>query len=473
MLHVVILAGGGGTRLWPLSRPDCPKQFLTLLSENSLLQKTVLRVEGIAPPERIWIITSTEHQSLVRSHLSQLPNFAADTVHIVTEPVGRNTAAAIGLAAVHLQQIDPEAVMLVLPADHWIERDREFADLVQNSIDWAKQGFLVTFGIIPSRPETGYGYIQRGQSCAPIPQRNSAYHVVRFVEKPSLALAKEYVASNNYYWNAGIFLWQAATIMQEITTHLPPLASTLREVALSFHNDTTSTILAALYPHLHSVSIDNGVLEKSAKIVVVPADIGWSDVGEWTAIHRLSPQDEQGNAVHGQALVKESANSFVYSSHRPIAVIGLSNMVVVEDKDAVLICAQEHIQEVRTIGPHLPAYNLAISDSSDSSTAVQRPWGTYTVLEERAYYKVKRLVVNPGFSLSLQYHSYRNEHWVVVQGTARVINGGEEFQLHTNQSAYIPQGTVHRLANPGPEILEVIEVQTGSYFGEDDIVRYS
>lgn len=473
MLHVVILAGGGGTRLWPLSRPNTPKQFLTLLSEHSLLQKTVLRVEGLVPPERIWIVTGTEHQSLVGSHLSQLPNFAADTVHIVTEPMGRNTAAAVGLAAVHLQHIDPEAIMLVLPADHWIERDREFTSLVHHSLDWAKQGFLVTFGIVPSRPETGYGYIQCGQSCTPAPQQHPAYHVARFVEKPSLAVAKEYIASNNYYWNAGIFLWQAAAIMQEITTHLPPLASALREVVLSFHNESTPTTLAALYPHLPSVSIDNGVLEKSVKIVVVPADIGWSDVGEWTAIHRLSPQDEQRNTVHGQVLVKESTNSFVYSTHRPIAVIGLSNLVVVEDKDAVLICAQEHIQAVKTIGQQLPPRSVTTYDSVDPSATMQRPWGTYTVLEERAHYKVKRLVVNPGFSLSLQHHFYRNEHWVVVQGTAHVVNGREEFQLHANQSTYIPQGTVHRLANPGPEILEVIEVQTGSYFGEDDIVRYS
>ena len=470
MLHVVILAGGGGTRLWPLSRPDTPKQFLPLLSQYSLLQKTLLRLEGSIPPERVWIVTGTEHQPLVRAHLSQLPNFANGTVQIVTEPVGRNTAAAIGLAAVHLQHIDPEAIMLVLPADHWIEQDREFVSLVHKSLGWAEKGFLVTFGIVPSRPETGYGYIQRGQRGVRLSQESQAYQVERFVEKPPLALAKEYAASDSYYWNAGIFLWQAATIMQEITTYLPSLASALQEISLSFHSGNTAMTLGALYPHLQSISIDSGVLEKSSRLVVVPADIGWSDIGEWTAIHRLSSQDEQGNAVHGQTLVVESKNSFIYSSHRPIAAIGLSNLVIVEAEDAVLVCAPEYIQEVKTIGQYLPIPSIT---TADSLPTVQRPWGTYTVLEERPYDKVKRLVVNPGFSLSLQRHSFRNEHWVIVQGTARIINGEEELLLHANQSTYIPQGTVHQLANPGPGLLEVIEVQTGSYFGEDDIVRYS
>jgi mannose-1-phosphate guanylyltransferase / mannose-6-phosphate isomerase len=470
MLHVVILAGGGGTRLWPLSRPNTPKQFLTLLGEHSLLQKTLLRLEGSIPPERVWIVTGTEHQPLVRAHLSQLPNFVNNTVHIVTEPVGRNTAAAIGLAAVHLQYIDPKAIMLVLPADHWIEQDREFVSLVHNSLGWAEKGFLVTFGIVPSRPETGYGYIQRGQGYARSPQESQAYQVERFVEKPPLALAKEYAASDSYYWNAGIFLWQAATIMQEIVTYLPPLASTLQEISLSLHNGNTSMTLGDLYPRLEPIAIDSGVLEKSSRLVVVPADIGWSDIGEWTAIHRLSSQDEQGNAVHGQTLVVESKNSFIYSSHRPIVAIGLSNLMVVEAEDAVLVCAPEYIQEVKTVGQRLPAPSTT---TADSLPTVQRPWGTYTVLEERPYYKVKRLVVNPGFSLSLQRHSFRNEHWVIVQGTARVTNGEEEFLLNANQSTYIPQGTVHRLANPGPGLLEVIEVQTGSYFGEDDIVRYN
>ena len=271
MLHVVILAGGGGTRLWPLSRPNTPKQFLTFLGEHSLLQKTMLRLEGIVSPERVWIVTGTEHQPLVRAHLSQLPNFANNTVQIVTEPVGRNTAAAIGLAAVHLQYIDPEAIMLVLPADHWIEQDHEFASLVHNSLGWAEKGFLVTFGIVPSRPETGYGYIQRGQRYSQSPQESQAYQVERFVEKPPLALAKEYAASDSYYWNAGIFLWQAATIVQEIATYLPPLASTLQEITLSFHNGNTSMTLGALYPRLEPISIDSGVLEKSSRIVVVPA----------------------------------------------------------------------------------------------------------------------------------------------------------------------------------------------------------
>lgn len=473
MLHVVILAGGGGTRLWPLSRPDTPKQFLSLIGDHSLLQQTLLRVIGLVPSERLWIVTGAEQQALVQSHVTRLSVFPSDRVHILTEPVGRNTAAAIGLAAVHLQQADPEATMLVLPADHWIERERDFTTLVEASLCWAHQGSLVTFGVVPSYPATGYGYIQRGELCRPTQDLSPAYSVARFVEKPPVAVATDYLNRGDYYWNAGIFLWQATTILAEIAVHLPTLASTLQELTQSFHTENFSTALGTLYPHLPSVSIDTGVLEKSSQIVVVPADIGWSDIGEWTALHKLSSQDEQGNAVRGQGIVEDSRNTFIYSSHRPVAAIGVSNLVVVEAEDAVLVCAQDHIQAVKTVGQQLSPPKDTSLCAGALGTTEQRQWGTFTILEETPYYKVKRLVVQPSRALSLQQHTHRNEHWVVVQGTAQVINGDREFSLVANQSTYIPKGTIHRLTNPGPELLEVIEVQTGSYFGEDDIVRYS
>ena len=470
MLYAVILAGGEGMRLWPLSRPHTPKQFLSLLGERSLLQQTVLRVEHLVPPERVVIVTGVQQQMLVQTHLSQLPGFATSPVQILTEPLGRNTAAAIGLAALYLQQIDPDAIMLVLPADHWIEDNKEFSSLVQRSLGWTEQGLLVTFGIVPSRPETGYGYIQRGELHACSLQDSSAYHVARFIEKPARAAAQEYVARGDYYWNAGIFLWQAAAILQEMKTFLLPLVEGLQEVAPSLRSGDVATALAPLYSRWEAVSIDHGVLEKSDQLVVVPMDMGWSDLGDWTTIHALSPRDERGNAVGGQAFVVDSKNSFIYSSHRPIAAIGLSNLVVVETEDAVLVCTKESVQEVKTAGQYLREQGAV---AAKASKVVQRPWGTYTVLEEQSLYKVKRLLVAPAASLSLQYHQYRNEHWVVVQGTARVTNGEQEFLLYANQSTYIPQGALHRLANPGPGLLEIIEVQTGSYLGEDDIVRCS
>ena len=467
MLHAVILAGGGGSRLWPLSRPHLPKQFLSLLGDRSLLQETVLRMDGLVPPERIVIVTNSDQEPLVHSHLLQIPGFAVDRVRIVTEPARRNTAAAIGLAALHLQDSDPDALMLVLPADHWINQRRKFVALVQHSLGWAEQGELVTFGILPTRPETGYGYIQRGEPCAKLPHWSEAYRVGRFVEKPPLVTAQHYLSSGAYYWNAGIFLWQTTRILQEIEAFLPSLASGLQEIRHSVASHDAAA-LAPVYARLESVSIDTGVLEKSSEIVVVPADMGWSDLGEWTAIHRLSPQDKRGNAVRGQAVLQDSDNSFIYSSHRPIAGVGLKDLVVVETDGAVLVSSRERVQEVKLIGEQLP---FPQAKPLYPAPPMERPWGTYTILEEGPGYKVKRLAILPGAAISLQFHHYRNEHWVVVQGTARVTKGTEEIVLQTNESTYVSQGTVHRLANPGPDLLEVIEVQTGSYLGEDDIVR--
>ncbi len=473
MLHAVILAGGGGTRLWPLSRTLYPKQFLPLLGEHTLLQQTVLRLGETVPPHRLWIVTGSEQAHMVQTQLSALPGLSAATAHVLTEPLGRNTAVAIGLAAVHLRRLDPEAVMVVLPADHWIERRSTFLALLQSTVGLAEQEKLVTLGIIPDCPETGYGYIQRGEPFLIPPGRQpdaGVYHVKQFVEKPNLQTAQAYVASGNYYWNAGIFLWRASTILEEIATYLPALHEGLTEIAYSLNTNKAEETLAAVYQRLELMSIDFGVLEQSSRLVVVPADIGWSDLGEWTAIHRLSPRDEQGNTLSANVLDLGSENSFVYSSRRPIATIGLKDMVVVDTEDALLICANERIQEVKAVVQQLRTQGAEIAHAPHT---VQRPWGTYTVLEEGSDFKVKSVVVRPGASLSLQLHYHRSEHWVVVRGVASITNGAQEFLLSANQSTYIPLGTKHRLANPGTEPLEIIEVQTGSYLGEDDIVRFA
>lgn len=474
MLHAVILAGGSGTRLWPLSRAHYPKQFLQLLGSHTFLQQTVLRLGAAVSPERLWVVTGKEHEFVVRAQLASLPGFDGNAAHILVEPLPKNTAAAIGLAALHARQYDPEAVMAVLPADHWIEHQSAFPSLLQSAAELARQGMLVTLGVVPDRPETGYGYIRRGAPVAAsqsfLPHGHTAYLVEQFVEKPDLATAQHYLADGAYYWNAGIFLWQASTILEEIAATLPTLHQELAKVALCLDSDKAADVLATVYSRLESVSIDYGVLEKSARLIVIPADIGWSDLGDWHAIHRLSPQDARGNVLSPQVFDLDSENSFICGSGRTIATIGLKNTVVIDTEDALLVCPHDRVQEVRTVVQQLKARGG--TGVTYLSRTVHRPWGTYTVLEERDRFKVKRVVVHPEAALSLQLHHYRSEHWVVVTGIAQVTNGSQTFFLQVGQSTYVPQGTIHRLANPGAEPLEIIEVQTGSYLGEDDIVRF-
>ena len=475
MLHAVILAGGGGTRLWPLSRTHYPKQFLSFLGAHTLLQQTVLRLAGVVPPQRLWIVTGREQKLTVQVQLAALPGLNEGTAQVLAEPEGRNTAAALGLAALHLQRSDAQAVMMVLPADHWIARPDAFISLLQDAVAVAEQDTLVTLGIVPDRAETGYGYIRRGEPFSSGRNRqlaSEAYRVARFVEKPDAQTARMYVASGDYFWNAGIFLWRASAILEEIALHLPVLHEGLMRIAQSLDKGNVEEALAAVYAHLEPVSIDSGVLEKSARLVVLPADIGWSDLGEWTAIYRVSSQDERGNVLSPNVLDFESENSFVYGNdrQRTIATIGLKDMVVVDTEDALLICPSDRVQEVRTVVRELQTRKAEVVHFPRTE---QRPWGTYTVLEEGDRYKVKHVVVRPGAALSLQLHHHRSEHWVVVRGVAQATNGDQEYLLQPNQSTYIPAGTKHRLANPGAEPLEIIEVQTGPYVGEDDIVRFT
>jgi len=474
MLHAVILAGGGGTRLWPLSRTHSPKQFLSLLGDRTLLQQTALRLAAIVPSERLWIVTAKEQELLVKTQLSALPNLSEPPPKVLTEPVGRNTAAAIGLAALHLQRVDSRALMAVFPADHWVTQPEAFTALMLKAAAVAEHDVLVTVGVVPDRAETGYGYIRRGEVlpfALTSHHTNEIYRVERFVEKPDRQTAEAYVASGRYYWNAGIFFWRASTILEELALYLPTLYAALLQIAARLDNSAEET-LATIYPRLESISIDSGVLEKSTHAVVLPADIGWSDLGDWTAIYRQSPRNEHGNMLSPNVLDVGSKNSFVFGNdpQRTIATIGLENMMVVDVEDALLICSKDRVQEVRTVVHELRTRGAEVVHAPRT---VQRPWGTYTVLQEGDQYKVKRVVVQPGASLSLQLHRHRSEHWVVVRGEAHIINGEQEALLQASQSTYIPAGTRHRLANPGAELLEIIEVQTGPYLGEDDIVRFA
>jgi mannose-1-phosphate guanylyltransferase/mannose-6-phosphate isomerase len=444
-----------------------------------------LRLNEIIPAERVWVVTGKEQEFIVRSQLANLPDFQGNKAHILVEPLPRNTAAAIGLAAVHIRKQNPQGVMVVLPADHWIERQGVFVSLVQNAAKLAQQGMLVTLGIVPDRPETGYGYIRRGDlvrsfgslgadsmnSMNPINSIDSieAYLVEQFIEKPDLPSAQRYMASKEYYWNAGIFLWRVSTVLEEIATYLPGLHEGLKEISQHLHDDKARDTLETVYTQLEAISIDYGVLEKSSRLVVTPADISWSDLGDWTAIHRLSTRDEHGNTLSPKVFAVDNENSFVHSNGRLIATIGLKDTVVIDADDALLICANGRTQEVKAIAHQLQM--RGVEEAYDFRT-VHRPWGAYTILEERAGFKVKRVVVDPGAALSLQLHHHRSEHWVVVAGVAHVTNGEAECRLEAGQSTYVPQLTRHRLANPGPEMLEIIEVQIGPYLGEDDIVRF-
>jgi mannose-1-phosphate guanylyltransferase/mannose-6-phosphate isomerase len=443
------------------------------LGERTLLQQTILRLSGTVPPQGLWIVTSKEQQHLVHGQLAALVTLPPGEAHVLAEPLGRNTAAAIGLAAVHLRRLDPEAVMAVLPADHWIERQDTFAHLLQEAVALAERNEIVTLGVVPHCAETGYGYIKRGRPVSSAQGRehgHEVYHVERFAEKPSLPTAQDYVRSGCYYWNAGIFVLRAATILEEFAAYLPELSAGLARIADSLDGGDSEATLAQVYQGLESVSLDHGVLEKSDRLVVIPADIGWSDLGEWATIHQLLPHDEHGNTFSAHVVDIGSENTLVRGGRRPVATIGLKNIVAIDTEDALLICAKERAQEVKTVVQQLQTRGAEVIVSPHT---VQRPWGSYTVLEEGIGFKVKRITVHAGASLSLQLHHHRSEHWVVVQGIARVTNGDREFSVPANHPTSIPVGTKHRLANPGPEPLEIIEVQRGTYLGEDDIVRFA
>lgn len=473
-VYVVIMAGGSGTRFWPLSREAMPKQLLRIDGEETLIQQTIGRVSPLIPPDRIFIVTNRNHAEQIRF---QLPEIGKG--NFIIEPEAKNTAAAIGLAAVRIHHQDPEATMCVLSADHVIREQERFLGTLKGAFEAAGRGYLITIGIKPTRPETGYGYIEAGENIevrskkSEVREKNTdipdMFSVKRFVEKPDFEKAMEYLKDGHYYWNSGMFVWEVRVIMDEIRRHMPGLFEGLKEIELAHGKGDEGTVIGKVFSRLEPVSIDYGVMERSDKVAVIPADIGWSDVGSWTALDEISIKDIHGNVITGNVVDVDSRNSILYASNRLVATLGLQDMIVVDTEDATLVCRKERAQDVKKIVAELKKRG---AEEHVTHRTVVRPWGSYTLLEKGVRYKIKRIVVNPGARLSLQMHYHRSEHWVVVSGTAKVKRGDEVFFVNPNESTYIPMETRHRLENPGKIPLQIIEVQNGEYLEEDDIVRF-
>ena len=467
-LYPVIMAGGSGTRFWPLSRQLFPKQLLRIMGDETLIQQTMRRVVSDAPPDRVMISTNPAQAESIRVQLSEWKDALKD--NFVLEPEGRNTAPAIALVALELVRRDPNAVMLVVPADHIVKGQREFDAAVSLASSLATQGLLVTFGIKPIRPETGYGYIKPDRKRVLAKQGTlKGYPVDRFVEKPNVVKASQYLKAGHYYWNSGMFVWRAATILEEVRRYQPALSRGIEQISRLLEQGASRAAIDEEYRKLPSVSIDTGVMEKSTKSAVVPVGFRWSDVGSWGSLDEVASKDKLGNVVGGRVVDIDSRRSIVYGDRRVVATIGLTDMVVVDTPDATLVCPKSRAQDVKKIVEILKQQG---APEHLEHLTVHRPWGSYTVLEEGPGYKVKRVTVNPGGRLSLQLHHKRSEHWVVITGTARVTRGEEVFDLQVGQSTAIPVETRHRLENPGQDTLHIIEVQNGPYLGEDDIVRF-
>ncbi len=456
-LYAVIMAGGSGTRFWPLSRQLSPKQLLRIDSDDSLIQQTVKRINSLIPLNRTYVVTNENHYLEMKMQLASGVNF-------ILEPEGRNTAPAIGLAAVNLYKTDADSLMLVMPADHIIKKSEKFLDLVKDAAALAKKGYLVTFGIRPKRPETGYGYIKTGSRV----KGQEGFKVDRFTEKPDIKTAQKYLMSGDYLWNSGIFLWKSSAIINEIKDYLPELYKKLAIIKKAVGSEGFDSAVKAVYSGIKPISIDYGILEKSKKVIVIPADIDWCDVGSWDALDEVVERDKEGNIKAGNVIDIGSSNSILYGGKRVLATIGLKDLVVVDTADATLVCKKSEAQKVGKIVDELKKRGY---EEHITHRTVHRPWGSYTVLENGNRFKIKRIEVKPKAKLSLQKHHHRSEHWVVVSGTAKVTNGDKVCNIHTNESTYIPPSTIHRLENPGIVPLHIIEVQSGEYLEEDDIVR--
>lgn len=461
-LYPVILAGGSGTRLWPLSRKNYPKQFLALNGELSLLQQTVKRAQSLVSSHTI-IVSNDAHYFLCQE---QLNSFAHPITYLL-EPCARNTAPAIASAAHYLSQIaGSDAIMLVLPSDHWIADDLAWQEAMIIGAQFAaEQQALVTFGIQPDSPKTGYGYIEAGASCA-----EKIHQVLSFREKPSTDTAKEFIASTNYFWNSGIFVCRAGVYLNELVEHQPDIHYFSRQAVLNaqHHHDFLRLDLEE-FSRCEAESIDYAIMEKTDKAVVIPVAMQWSDLGCWSAVADANKPDEDGNTVTGKVVAQKSKNCFIHSTDILVTTVGVEDKIIVATQDAVLVADKQYSQQVKDLVNSLSKdHHQLIQDHQ----RVSRPWGYYEVLAEGASFKVKRLMVKPGARLSLQMHQHRAEHWVVVSGRAEVINDAQTIYLSVNQSTYIAQNTLHRLSNPSNEPLYVIEVQSGAYLGEDDIKRF-
>lgn len=459
----VILSGGSGTRLWPMSRAALPKQFLPLTSEKTMLQETVARLDGLDGLEKPLIVCNEEHRFLVAEQLRQIEQPAEA---ILLEPFGRNTAPAVALAALKAVEKHDDAILLVLPADHVITDPAAFHQAVEIARRAAEGAALVTFGIKPSEAHVGYGYIKRGSAT----DVAGVAKVERFVEKPQLALAQEFVASGDYLWNSGMFVFRARQYLAELERLRPEMLGACRAALSNATTDLDFTRLDRVaFEACPSDSIDYAVMEHTSFATVVDGDFGWSDVGSWTALWDVGNKDSAGNVSHGDVLIEGVGNSYIRAESRMVAVLGLSDVVVVETADAVLVAHKDKVQDVKNI---VNALNQSGRSESIFHRRVYRPWGSYEGVDAGGRFQVKRISVKPGAKLSLQMHHHRAEHWIVVSGTAKVVCDDKELLLTENQSTYIPLGAVHRLENPGIMPLDIIEVQSGPYLGEDDIVRF-
>jgi mannose-1-phosphate guanylyltransferase / mannose-6-phosphate isomerase len=465
MIVPVVLSGGSGSRLWPLSRAARPKQFLTLLGEDSLLGATLKRVETLKGVQAPIVVSNAEHRFIVAAELQN--KGLLQTGKIILEPVARNTAPAIAVAALESLALSPEALILVLPADHVIKDTKRFHEAVMVGAEAAQKGKLVTFGITPDAPHTGYGYIEAAKSAS----SEKFLPIKRFVEKPSSEKAETYLRSGDYYWNSGMFLFKATDLLAELEKFEPEMlkcckmAYDLKKTDLDFIRLDEKS-----FSDSPANSIDYAVMEKTQNAVMIPLDAGWSDVGSWASLWDIESKDEKQNVLTGDVLVEDVSNCYIHSEGRLVAALGISNQVIVETSDAILVADKSRVEEVKKIVAKL---QLEKRQEYQFHKKVYRPWGSYEVVALEPRFQVKRICVNPGEQLSIQMHHHRAEHWVVVKGTAVVGRGDEEILLCEDRSTYIPLGTKHYLKNPGLIPLELIEVQTGSYLGEDDIVRFT
>ncbi|GAB7082015.1 mannose-1-phosphate guanylyltransferase/mannose-6-phosphate isomerase [Megalodesulfovibrio paquesii] len=452
--QAVILAGGSGTRLWPLSRAMLPKQLLALKGSRTLLQETVDRSLAAFPQERIHVVTNEEHIFEVKKQLKPIGQEL--TANVLSEPIGRNTLPAILLAMASIADRDPEALVAVFPSDHFIHHPEKWTTALARGCELAAQGWFVTFGIIPDKPETGYGYINKAEALG-----ENAFRVAGFVEKPDLERAKTFVSSGDFFWNSGMFVFSLPAFLEAVERYQPEL--------FKWWQQRGERPLVAGYGTLPDISVDYGIMEQVDRIAMVAGDFGWDDLGSWEALYRLGMKDEQGCVVEGDVLAVDCKNSLLFSRGAKLAAAGVENIIVVQTKDATLVCSMEQVQKVKDVVQLLKTQG---SPLVTTHVTVHRPWGSYTVLEESSFYKLKRIVVLPGAKLSLQMHHHRSEHWVVISGTALVQVGEEEKILVENQSVDIPKATKHRLSNPGKVPVEIIEIQNGPYLEEDDIVRF-
>jgi mannose-1-phosphate guanylyltransferase / mannose-6-phosphate isomerase len=454
--YALILCGGSGTRLWPLSRTSRPKQLLALNGEETLLQQTAKRLLTHVPAENLYTVTHEDHKFEVKGQLAEVAPEAI--VNVLAEPCARNTLPAIAWAVHQIHQKDPNAIIGVFASDHAIDNETAFIEAWQTAETIAEKDFLVLLGIKPDAPATGYGYIKPSKQIAS--GNMPVFEVAQFVEKPEIEIAKQYL-EKGYLWNSGMFVFKANVFMQMLAQYQPAMASQLSKM--------TADNFAETYTNFANISMDYGLAEKAEKIAVVPVDMAWSDLGSWESIYQKQAKDADQNVMHGDVFAQDTTNSLLWSQSSLLATAGLDNVVVIQTADATLVCDRSRTEEIKSLVARVKEHKAELAETH---LTVHRPWGTYTVLEESTNFKIKRIVVNPGAKLSMQMHNHRSEHWVVVAGEATITNNGAEITLQENQSTYIPKTHHHRLENKANVPLAIIEVQCGTYVGEDDIVRF-